>query len=137
MKKALLLLIAPLLLLTACNDDDNNNNNPEGISGNWHLVNVMMGFSGQSANYQRGQVVYNFNTGTNKLTVMNNINESALGLASGTYDYNIGVNENVCDSYLSIPMDGYEYEMGCTQISGDTLISTTAYVDGPAYLFVR
>ena len=95
-KILILVLTIGFSLFTSCSNDDDSIE-VETISGIWNLKNVSGGLLGVNIDYNQGDVKWEFNLNTNKLTVENNIlttgpEDIYAGLESGTYDIKISQN---------------------------------------------
>ena len=131
MKKAFLLLLLPALFITGCSDDEPINT--IGLENQWNLVEIYTPFVAQGQTFEKGSIVWTFNEIDREIDVVNNSGNNDAGLSTGTYGYTIGAETNACNEALFIE----ESDFGCLTISGDTLIATKEYVDGPRYTFVR
>jgi hypothetical protein len=93
-KLLMLLFFATSLLLVGCNKSEDDGEDTAALSGIWHLNNVSGGFAGVDVDYNRGEVIWNFNLSTGTLSVENNLDQSDpnyayAGLDTGNYDFQI------------------------------------------------
>ncbi|MDL5513473.1 hypothetical protein QSE00_16725 [Arenibacter sp. M-2] len=61
------------------------------VSGTWNLMNVSGGFAGVDEDFEKGKIIWEFDTKDGTLLVTNNDESGALynGLPTGTYAYSI------------------------------------------------
>jgi len=61
------------------------------VSGTWNLMNVSGGFAGIDEDFEKGKIIWEFDTKDGTLLVTNNDESGALynGLPTGTYAYSI------------------------------------------------
>ena len=92
--KILSKLLLALVLLSAftCNKDVIPPDNSITLNGNWNMKNVSGGLIGLNLDYNPGEVIWNFNTTTEKLSVTNNIITTGpksiyARYATGLYDF--------------------------------------------------
>ncbi|MDH7445644.1 hypothetical protein [Aquimarina sp. 2201CG14-23] len=86
--KRFYLILFSVLLFSCSNDDDNSEPT---LQGQWNLVNVSGGFTGLDEDIAKGVIVWDFNTTTGMVTIMNDITDSSFNtiLESGTYTYSV------------------------------------------------
>ena len=75
-KLLILLFFVSSLLLVSCNKSDDDGGDAATLNGIWHLKNVSGGFVGVDVDYDRGEIVWNFNLTTGVLSVENNLEET-------------------------------------------------------------
>lgn len=139
MKKIILLSLLPALLLTGCGNDDDAApaENPTGMVGKWNLVNQSGGFQGQDLNFETGDIVWTFNTETNKIAVVNNSDDAnGMTVATGTYTYYMLPN-NVSPADCEKTLNLEEMDLGCVSIQGNTMIVTPVGADMFTLTFKR
>ncbi|MFD2562119.1 hypothetical protein [Aquimarina rubra] len=87
MKRFCVLLLS-IILISCSNDDDNSTPT---LQGEWNLVNVSGGFIGLDADIAKGVIVWDFNTTTGMVTIVNNSTDTDINtiLPSGTYSYSV------------------------------------------------
>ena len=133
MKKTLYLFafLAFSTTLVSCHDDDDNNSGPtsfpfdEQLEGKWHLVTVSGGIEGTIDNYAFNEIVYDFDTETHTVKVMNtNTNETKVDFFdSGTYHYTFEVNTITPESCTqTIVINGTD--LGCYSFEANQLTMT-------------
>ena len=93
-KLLILLFFVSSLLLVSCNKSDDDGGDAATLNGIWHLKNVSGGFVGVDVDYDRGEIVWNFNLTTGVLSVENNLEETDpdyaySGLETGTYLFEV------------------------------------------------
>lgn len=88
-----LILVFGVFLFTNCkSDDDIKVSDP--LNGAWNLKNVSGGIMGLNIDYEKGEVIWNFDLQQNLLSVENNVTSPELkasyaGPATGTYNIEI------------------------------------------------
>ena len=137
MKKATIPLYALLFALISCKNDDNNNTPSTVLEGNWKLVQISGGITGNIENFTPGSVLWNFDESETQVTVTNNAQSGSGGLPSGTYQYSEQAEPGICNNFIYVAADEYNIDMGCTTIANDSLTFNNGYADGQTYLFVR
>jgi len=120
-----------LYMVTGCSDDDDNGGTA--LHGQWHLVSVTSGWTGTVDEFERGIVTWTFNGDTGKVVANNASEEVYAGPDSGTYDFEEGPWENMCEQSLTIDDNNY----GCLEFEGDEFTVSTSAVDGPILRFER
>lgn len=118
-KRSYILTICSLFILLLSCDDDNVDGNS--VNGEWHLIKVTGGFAGVNNDIERGEVVWDFDEATNKLSIDNQSASLFSGFATGTYDYSItDEGQNIVCSQSDILLID-ENDLGCYSILDDTL----------------
>ncbi len=112
-KVVITFIILGALLFTNCSDDDTSTTpvEQESIQGSWNLKKVSGGLMGTSIDYDKGLVEWSFDTTTNRLTIINTIlttgtEDIYAGLDSGTYDYEIRLEENTITLFVNDTKQG-------------------------------
>ncbi|MEN8816416.1 MAG: hypothetical protein ABF274_06040 [Nonlabens sp.] len=118
--KLSLLICVTFLLFPSCNNDDDNTNSSTTINGTWHLKNVRGGFVGINIDYNRGEVIYDFNLNNNTVDITNNIlttgpEDIYAGLDSGTYSIRIEQNGAIETLFID------NVDKGTIDLQGNTL----------------
>ncbi|HEX9981165.1 MAG TPA: hypothetical protein VGB50_11435 [Flavobacterium sp.] len=131
--KTLKLLSAFLLVIVCgCSDsDDHDNTTHHPLSGAWRLTHVIGGIGGTNSNFEPGTIMWNFNTNSNTVAVVNTNTDETLQdfFTSGTYDYSFEENTATpedCEEELVIN----NISFGCYSASSTTLILTQIEADG-------
>ncbi|MEO9513726.1 MAG: hypothetical protein ABJN84_10475 [Flavobacteriaceae bacterium] len=85
-----LIVLFTVLCISACSDRDDTI--PDFLHGSWDVQNISGGFAGIDQDFEAETVIWNFDSDTNILTVVNNhelVDVVYDGLDSGTYEYSI------------------------------------------------
>lgn len=134
MIRSICLSLTIIFTFISCSNDDNENNNPPtGIQGEWHLSSIQGGFLGVDENFDRGVVVWNFNSTTQMVTVTNNYIGTELSVrpASGTYPYIISAPADAEELFIN------EISLGVISISDTSFSLNELAIDGFKYSFSR
>lgn len=99
MKHYIYSVLITMITLTSCSIESDNNsetNIPEIIRIEWHLTNVTGGVSGLSNDFELNDIIWTFNEEYGALSVSNNNSDNTLedGLDSGTYSFEITIQDN-------------------------------------------
>ena len=127
-----LIIFTALLAISSCTKQDaviQKTPPPNALDGDWNLTSVTGGFAGANFNLG-GTVIYNFDTASNVLSVINNYAGTApiSGLATGSYPFTIsGSNQ------ININSQGGGYTINNNQL----IIDQGVAVDGYGYKFQR
>lgn len=135
MKKLKFLLFLFAVAATGCSSDDDKSNghDPIGLEGKWHLTEVHHGFMGGTSEFDEGMVSWDFDESERKVKIINNSADPMSGHATGNYEYDFEVIEQVCDNGFIIGNTEY----GCVYIDGNTLRLSDSHLDGPVYIFTK
>lgn len=90
------------LLLTQCSEDEVLEK-PDPLHGSWNVVNISGGFAGINDDYERGSIIWDFDSVSSTLSVSNTHEKKDVlydGFPTGAYNYMIITSEN--SSYLQI-----------------------------------
>lgn len=133
MKRTIVLMVmVALYMVTGCSEDDDNGSGTA-LQGEWHLVEISSDFGG-SDEFEEGIVTWTFDDSQQEITVENNaVGDGFSGPESGTYDYAIGPDGDVCTQAMFIEDENY----GCITLQGNQLKFSLAHVDGAVYTFTR
>ena len=126
-----------VLLLTpfSCHETENYYFIPQtanqAIQGEWHLVNVAGGFAGINDDYTIGEIVWDFDTANQTVTIMNlNTNENKVDMFdSGVYAFAYVQNTVLPDNcILSLTIDGVN--LGCSNFNNTQFTLSQVESDG-------
>ncbi|MEQ8219405.1 MAG: hypothetical protein RIM68_05665 [Arenibacter sp.] len=86
----LMLFLALIFVFNGCSTDNTHEKN-DMVSGTWSLINISGGFAGIDVDFEKGKIVWKFDTKDETLIVANNDGSNAIynGLPTGTYTYSI------------------------------------------------
>tara|TARA_R110002072_G_scaffold89655_4_gene200785 strand:- start:1225 stop:1644 length:420 start_codon:yes stop_codon:yes gene_type:complete len=86
----LMLFLGLILVFTGCSTDNAHEKNDK-LGGTWSLINVSGGFAGIDEDFEKGAIVWKFDTKDGTLIVANNDGSNAInnGLPTGTYTYSV------------------------------------------------
>lgn len=136
----LLLLFIPLFFISSCQETKVACCvlTPDQLSGKWHLINVLHGFSSYLQEYPRNTIVWDFNTQNHTVTIQNNSSNTAdrYIFENGTYPYVLTPNLDGsigCVQTLAVQ----DVNMGCCTISNGELSFSAIYLDGDYVKLVR
>lgn len=135
-KQILVLGILVSFFFSACSkDSDTKHENI--LQGEWKLINVSGSIVGFIHDFEPGTILWNFNTASNTLTIVNNNTNSELTdlFESGQYNFQIedSANSQICSETLEIQ----NIEMGCFSVANDTLTINQTYADGYSVKLIR
>ncbi|MNJ98019.1 hypothetical protein D3C87_157780 [compost metagenome] len=133
----LLTLLAGAYLIVGCNNDDDKGNN-NGMNGKWNLVEITPSFAGSKENFSKGSITWSFDENSHKVNVKDSRTIIPANVGhdlpkTGIYDYTTESWSTVCDKALDFDTRNF----GCITINGNTLLLSTAAVDGPTYRLIR
>ena len=85
-----MLVLVLIFVFNGCSTDGTDEKNDK-LSGTWNLINVSGGFAGIDEDYEKGEIVWKFNTNDGTLIVTINHGSEPMynGLPIGTYTYSI------------------------------------------------
>ncbi|WP_299443802.1 hypothetical protein [uncultured Aquimarina sp.] len=129
MKRFYLVLLS-IILFSCSNDDDNSEPT---LQGAWNLVNVSGGITGLDEDIAKGVVVWDFNTTSGMVTIVNNSTTTTANtlLASGTYTYSVSA---PADADLLIVN---EVDYGRLNLENTVFTITEGAIDGFTFRFER
>ena len=120
-------LIIAIGLLNSCSNDDEPSTQNE-LNGKWYLVNVWGGIDGRSIDYNKGDIIWTFDTENKTITVMNNLGDNEFyRLNTGEYEYefmNGDDNLILIDDYLYMEIVSAESDLVLSDNMADGFIGT-------------
>jgi hypothetical protein len=125
-----------LLLSSACKKDA-----PSGgtLNGDWNLVTYTPSAisPGSSFSYNAGEVVWAFNTSANALDVSIAPQVNFDFIDAGSYNY-VFNNQSCGDPGTGLEVNGVNYgSLDQTRVANDSLVLSSACLDGPILIFTR
>lgn len=130
MKRFYLVLLS--IILFSCSSDDDNNVALT-LLGSWNLVNVSGGITGLDEDIDRGAVVWDFDTASGMVTIVNNSTTTSANtlLASGTYTYSVS---DAADANI---LAVNEVDYGRLNLENTVFTITESAIDGFTFRFER
>ncbi|WP_378174960.1 hypothetical protein [Aquimarina sp. SS2-1] len=130
MKRLCFLLLS--IILISCSNDDDDNATPT-LQGEWNLVNASGGFTGLDADIAKGVIVWDFNTTSGTVTIINNNTETSINtlLSSGTYTYQVSAPADADVLIIN------EVNYGRINLESAAFTITESAVDGFIFRFER
>lgn len=141
MKKiSALLLLCSLFLISSCQETKVACCvlPPDQLSGKWHLINVLHGFSSYLQEYPRNTIVWDFNTQNHAVTIQNNSSNTAdrYIFENGTYPYVLTPNtDGNLDCLQTLMVQ--DINLGCCTITNGELSLSSIAMDGDFVKLVR
>lgn len=125
--KLYFLLIIAIGLLNSCSNDDEPSTQKE-LNGKWYLVNVWGGIDGRSIDYNKGDIIWTFDTENKTITVTNNLGDNEFyRLNTGEYEYEFMDGDDnliLIDDYLYMEIVSAESDLVLSDKMADGFIGT-------------
>ncbi len=123
--KKIVLLFALIGFISSCSNDDDNTNQEDTLNGNWHLIDVTC--ECEPVDFQKGEHIWSFDLSNNKLSVVNNPDETLQILNTGNYTFSLK------EKKITILTVEYDYYFK----NGNLFLSDHPEIDGPLMEFTR